>query len=86
MSLSCINCFRYAPLVPRFGTRSTTSCTRWKPVQFVLHPDIEGGRDRSLFLVAPDVEVPVGPAVGQPVDQPRVTMKAEDDVLILGEE
>ena len=57
-----------------------------EPVQVVLHPHVEGRRDRALFLVAPDVEVAVGPAVGQPVDQPGVAMKAKDDVLVFGEE
>ena len=39
-----------------------------EPVQVVLHPHIKGRRDRALFLVTPDVEVAVGPAVGEPVD------------------
>jgi hypothetical protein len=36
MSLSCISCFRYVPLLPNRGTRSTTSCTRWEPIQVIL--------------------------------------------------
>ena len=55
-------------------------------VQLILHPDVEGRRDGALLLVAPDVEVAVGPAVGQPVHQPRVPVEAEDDGLVLGEE
>ena len=39
-----------------------------EPVQVVLHPHVKSRRDGALFLVAPDVEVAVGPAVGQPVD------------------
>ena len=39
-----------------------------EPVQLVLHPHVERRRDRALFLVAPDVQVAVGSAVGQPVD------------------
>ena len=56
-----------------------------EPVQVVLHPHVEGRRDGALFLVAPDVQVAVGPAVGQPVDQPWVSMEAKDDVLVFGE-
>jgi len=41
-----------------------------KAIQVILHPHIKCCRNRSLFLVATDVEVAVGPAVGQPVDQP----------------
>ena len=37
-------------------------------VQVVLYPYVEGRSDRALFLVAPDVEIVVSPAVGQPVD------------------
>jgi len=47
---------------------------------------VEGRRDRALFLVAPDVEVAVRPAVGQPVDQPGITMEAKDDVFVPGEQ
>ena len=32
-------------------------------VQFVLNPDVERRRDRAFFLVAPDVQVPIGPAI-----------------------
>ena len=39
-----------------------------EPVQVVLHPHIKCRRDRALFLVTADVEVAVGPAVGEPVD------------------
>ena len=57
-----------------------------KPVKVVLHSHVEGGRNRPLFLVATDMEVPVGPAIGQPMDQPRIAVKPEDDVLILREQ
>ena len=57
-----------------------------KAVQVVLHPHVEGRRDGALFLVAADVQVAVGAAVGQPVDQPGVSMEGKDDVLIFGEE
>ena len=57
-----------------------------EPVDPVLDPEVEGRRDRALLLVAADMEVVVGPAVGEPVDQPRIAVEAEDDVLVLGEE
>jgi hypothetical protein len=38
-----------------------------EPVQVVLHPDVESCRNGAFFLVTADVEVAVGPAVGQPV-------------------
>ena len=56
-----------------------------KAIQIVLHPHVEGRCDRAFFLVAPDVQVLVGAAVGQPVNQRRVAMKAKDDVLVFGE-
>ena len=39
-----------------------------EPVQFVLYPDVKSRRDRTLFDVASDVQIAVGPAVSQPVD------------------
>ena len=39
-----------------------------EPVQFVLYPDVKSRRDRALFHIAPDVQVAVGPAVGQAMD------------------
>ena len=57
-----------------------------KAVQIVLHPHIEGGGDRALLLIAAHVEVTVGPAIRQPMNQPRVSMEAEDDVPVLREE
>jgi hypothetical protein len=56
-----------------------------EPVQLVLHAHVEGGGDRAFFFIAPDVHFMVGPAIGQPVNQPGVSMKAEDDVLVFGE-
>ncbi len=55
-------------------------------VQVVLHPHVEGRRDGAFFLVAADVQVAVGAAVGQPVDQPGIPMEAKDDVLVFREE
>jgi len=57
-----------------------------KTVQLVLHPDVKGRRDRALFHIAPDVEVAIGPTVGQPVDQPGVSMESKDDVLVFRKE
>ena len=59
---------------------------KMEAVEVVLHPHIEGSRDCPLFLVAPDMEVAVGPAIGKPVDQPGVSMEPKDDVLVFGEE
>ena len=55
-------------------------------VEIILHPHVKGGRDRAFLLVASDVQIAVGAAVGQAVHQPGVTMKAEDDVLVLGKQ
>jgi hypothetical protein len=57
-----------------------------KPVELVLHPNVECRRDCAFFLVSPNVQVPIGSAIGQPMDQPGVAMKAEDDLLVPGEE
>src|SRR5664279_5786579 len=56
-----------------------------EPVQVVLHSHVKGRRDGALFLVAPHVQVAVGPAVGQAVDKPGVSMEAKHDVFIFGE-
>ena len=40
----------------------------------------------ALLLVAAHVQIAVGAAVGQPVDQPGIAMEAEDDVLVFGEQ
>ena len=57
-----------------------------KSVQIVLDSHIESGRDRAFLLIAPDVQVLVGPAIGQSVDEPGVSVETEDDVLVPGEE
>ena len=42
-----------------------------KAVQVIEHRHVERRRDRALFLVAADMIVGVvGPAIGQPVNQP----------------
>ena len=47
-------------------------------VELVLHPHVEGGGDGSFFVVAADVQVAVGAAIGQPMHQPRITVKVEN--------
>ena len=55
-------------------------------VQFVQHGHVEGRGDGSFFFVAADVNVIViGPAVGQPMDQPGIGMEGEDNGLVPGE-
>ena len=39
-----------------------------------------------FFLVAPHVEIAVGPSIGQPVDQPGISMESKDDVFVFGEQ
>ncbi len=56
-----------------------------EPIQVVLHSHVKGCRDGALFLIAPDVEIAVGATVGQPVDQPWISMKTKDDVFIFSE-
>src|SRR5271156_5211616 len=51
-----------------------------KSIEVILHAHIERRSDRAFFFVAADVEVSVSAPVGQPVDQPRIAMKAENDV------
>ncbi len=55
-------------------------------IQFVLHAHIEGSGDGAFFLVTPDVQVPIRSAIGQPVDQPGIAMKSENDVLVFGKQ
>ena len=57
-----------------------------EPVEAVLRADVERRRYGALLLVVPDVQVVVRAAVGEAVDQPWVAVKAEDDVLVLGEQ
>jgi hypothetical protein len=40
-------------------------------------PHVEGRRDRAFFLVASEKQLAVGPAIGQPVDQRRASVKAK---------
>jgi hypothetical protein len=71
MSLSCICCFRYAPLGTQIRHPIDYVLHEVEPVQLVLYPHVKSRCDGSLFLVAAaDVEVMVMvcPAIGQPMD------------------
>ena len=58
-----------------------------EPVHVVQHEHVERGRRRSLFQVAPDVQVVVAvTAVGQPVYQRRIAVIGEDHRLVRGEQ
>jgi hypothetical protein len=57
-----------------------------EPIQVVQHDHVERCRGGALLEVAADVQVAVvGPAVRQPVDQPRVAVVGEDDRPVGGE-
>jgi hypothetical protein len=43
-------------------------------------------RDRALLFIAANVQVAISAPVDQAVNQPRLAMKAEDDVLVLREQ
>ena len=56
-------------------------------VHIVQYGHVERRGDGAFFLVAADMNViVVGAPVSQPVDQPRISMKSEDDRLVLGEQ
>src|SRR5277367_4367108 len=55
-------------------------------IDVVLHPHVKSGGDRALLFVASDMEVPVGSAIGQPMDERRIAVEAEYDRLVLGKE
>ena len=78
-------CFKYAPLVPRCGNAIDDVLHQVETVQVVLHPHVEGCRDRALFLIAADMQVR-GSCAGMSVGgRARVSMETEDDVLVFGE-
>ena len=56
-----------------------------KTVEVVLNPHVESGRDGALFLVAPNMQIAISAAVGQAMDQPGVSVKAKDNVLVFRE-
>jgi len=55
-------------------------------IDLILDAHVEGRGDGALFLVAADVHMVVGPAVGQSMNQPGIAVKGEYDVLVLGEQ
>ena len=57
-----------------------------KAIQIILDSYVKSRRNRPLFFIASDVEVAIGPAIRQPVDEPGVSMKAKDDVFVFREE
>src|SRR5438128_11234404 len=58
-----------------------------KAVEIVQHDHIERRGGRSILLVAAHMQlVVIGPAIGETVDQPRITVEGEDDWLVPGEE
>jgi len=44
-------------------------------VKVVLHPHVKGRRDGALFLIAANVQVAIGPGVGETMDQPRISVE-----------
>src|SRR5689334_23399158 len=58
-----------------------------KAIELVQNDHVEWGRGRSLFLVSSDMQIfVVGSPVGQPVDQPGISVECEDDRFVLREE
>ena len=55
-------------------------------IQIILHAHVECRGDGSFFLVAAHMDVAIGSAVGQAMHQPRVTMKAKDNVFVFGKQ
>ena len=52
-----------------------------------MHHHVERSRGRAFLLVAAHVQIGVpGPAIGQPVDQPRIAVEGEDDRAVGREE
>ena len=55
-------------------------------VESILYAQVEGGGDRPLFVISTHVQVLVGPAIGETVDQRGIAVESEDDVLVPGED
>ena len=78
---------KIGPLAPRPWHAVNGVHHEVKAIQIVQYCHVEGRGDRAFFLVAPDMDIPVvRAAVGKPMKQPRVSMKGEDDRLVLCEE
>ena len=73
------------PLAPQVRQAIHHVLHQMKAVQIVLNAHVEGRGDRAFFLVAPDMEIWIGPPVGQAMDQPGISVEGEDDVLVFGE-
>src|SRR6185503_4789655 len=58
-----------------------------KPVEMVFDRHVKRGGRGSFFLVTAHVQVPVVSApIGQPMNQPGITMKSENDRFIRGKQ
>jgi len=55
-------------------------------IDLILYAHIEGRGNGAFFLVAANVHVVVGAAVGQAVDQPGIAVESEDDMFVFGEQ
>jgi len=56
-------------------------------IEVVQHGHVERCRDRAFFLVSPHVQVVmIRPAVGEPVNQPRISVIRKDDRLVAREQ
>ena len=53
-----------------------------KAVQVILNPHVKSCGDCTFFLVASNMQISVGSAICQSVNQRGISMEAEDDVLI----
>ena len=74
------------PSVPQLGQTIDHIHHQMEPVNVILHPHIKGSCNGAFLLVAPDVELTVGTAIGQLMNQRRVTMERKDNGLILGKQ
>ena len=71
---------------PSEGTRSMTSMTRWNRSMSFIITMSNGVEVVPSSLYPRTCRSSVGPAVGQPMDQPRVPVVGEDDRLVGGEQ
>src|ERR1039458_9667596 len=71
----------------KFGNAVNGVNCKTEAVSFVVDRQFHRGIDVPFLLVAAHMEVfVVGATVGQPVNQPRVSMEIENDRLIRGEQ
>src|SRR6202041_2855668 len=57
-----------------------------KSIDVILHPHVERGGNRALFLIATHVQISIRSTIGEPVHELRITVEPENDVFIGGEE